>query len=85
MDLVWSHSQHGGSELLFLLTLANYSNDDGESSPLIATIARDTRVSERTIRRITQRCIESGELHVQPRAGWRGANLYQLHVTEGRE
>lgn len=52
MAEVWSRLDCGGSELLLALALADYANDDGENVyPSVATLARKTRQSVRTVQR----------------------------------
>ena len=53
MSDVWAGYPGGGSELLTLLALADYGNDDGLSiHPSIEALARKVRISESRVRRI---------------------------------
>lgn len=81
MTRVWSHSQQKGSALLLLLAVADAANDDGYAFPGIAHLARKTRMSERNVMRLIQKCEESGELRVQRQAN--KVNRYWVTVTEG--
>lgn len=83
IDRVWELSEHKGTDLLVLLALADFSNDEGVSWPSIETLARKTRVSERTIQRSITKCVNSGELRVRAQQGPNGTNLYQLRLFDG--
>jgi helix-turn-helix protein len=51
MDLVWKHAKGvQGNDLVILLALADWSNDQGLCWPSISSLARKARVSERTAR-----------------------------------
>ena len=52
MSLVWDGYPGGGSELLALLALADWSDDDGRCYPSMASIGRKTRLSEKQARRL---------------------------------
>lgn len=63
MDRVWSYSQAKGIDRLVLLAIADHASDDGSNAwPSIATLARKTGVSGRTVQRSIQRLVEMGEL-----------------------
>jgi hypothetical protein len=82
MSWVWDHATVGGSELLVLLAIADCANDDGTNAfPSIATLARKTRVNERTVQRITRRLQDGGHLHVEPTTGGRYSNRYAVLMT----
>ncbi len=62
MAMVWAWLNYGGSELLLALALADFADDDGGSIfPSVATLAKKTRQSERTVQR---------QLSKFRRAGW---------------
>jgi hypothetical protein len=52
MTLVWSESQHKGSELLLLLAIADNANDQGIAYPSLRTLAKKTRMSRRNVIRV---------------------------------
>ncbi len=82
MTWVWDHSRAGGSDRLVLLAIADCASDDGsEAWPATATLARKTRVDERTVQRCVQRLVELGELEVMWRSGPRGTNRYRVRMT----
>lgn len=60
---VVDHSKHKGSALLLLIMVANHAHSDGTGAyPSIATLATETRMSERQVRRNLRVLEESGEL-----------------------
>lgn len=65
MSIIWEHYPRGGSELLTVLALADWSNDSGESlRPSIRAIARKTRLSEKQARRYMHAMLRTGLLEV---------------------
>jgi len=74
------HSKHGGSELLVLLLIANHANDETQECwPSIETLAREARMTTRSVQRIVRRLEESGELQVELNAAPQGrSNLYRV-------
>jgi len=53
MTWVWDNSTVGGNERLCLLAIADNAADDGRNAwPSLATLARKTRLDERTVRRV---------------------------------
>ncbi len=61
---VWSGCPEGGSELLALLALADWSDDQGRCYPSMCSIAKKTRLSESQARRVVHVLIERGFLSV---------------------
>ena len=75
---VLDKSIHGGTELLMLLVLADYSDDDGNSYPAVASLARKCRMKTRNANYILKALQESGELRVLKNEGPRGTNRYRI-------
>lgn len=71
-------SQHAGTELLMLVVLADYSDDDGNSYPGVASLARKCRMSPRNANYILNALQASGELRVLKNEGPKGTNRYRL-------
>ena len=69
MSAVWERSQHKGSALLLLLALADFANDTGECWPAVGTLAHKIRMSDRSVSRLLQTLIASGELAPDFRSG----------------
>ncbi|WP_194271097.1 helix-turn-helix domain-containing protein [Zoogloea sp. 1C4] len=64
LSKVWDGFPGGGSELLALLALADWSDDEGRCFPSMASIGRKTRLSEKQARRIVHNLEEAGFLRV---------------------
>lgn len=80
MAKVWESSQHAGSDLLMLLAIADFSDDDGNAFPAVATLAGKCRMKERNCRYILRTLEKSGELSIRPNAGPHGSNLYHINL-----
>lgn len=83
MNHVWKHADVTGSELLVLLALADYSNEQGICWPSLNTIGQKARISRRQVIRILQKLGEMGLVEVLEPGGVIGgqnrANLYKIH------
>ena len=67
MALVWDESAAVGNARLVLLAIADSCDHDGTNAwPAVATIARKTLLSERTVQRKIRELVEMGELRVVP-------------------
>lgn len=72
MALVWDHYPEGGGELLTALKLADHSDHIGDRIwPGVASLARMTHQSERTVQRHLQAMLDNGWL-VKVEAGGKG-------------
>ncbi len=79
ISLVLDGYPGGGSDLLALLVLANWSDDVGKCYPSMAAIARKIRLSECQARRVVHRLIENGFLKVTANAmGGATSRRYQI-------
>ena len=78
MARVWATSSHSGTELLMLLAIADFSDDDGRAYPAVATLAKKCRMTDRNARLILANLRDSGELVVRFGEGPKGANQYQI-------
>lgn len=78
MARVWAASRHSSTELLMLLALADYSDDDGNAYPSVSSLARKCRMKPRNANYVLAALQESGELRVIRNAGPRGANRYRI-------
>ncbi len=79
---VLENSEMKGTARLVLIALANRDGDHG-IHPSIDALARDCRMSRRAVQEAIRRCVEAGELHVEPNAGPNGTNRYWLHIDRG--
>ena len=77
---VWKHSKAVGSARLVLLCIAEHYNDKSQTAwPSTATIARETRVSIRQVKRAIKQLVDDGELDViQEGLGRGNTAVYQI-------
>ena len=84
MNQVWKYSRATGRARLVLLAIADHQGEIG-AWPSIATLARMTNSSERSIKRDIQELIELGELRVDwqsaPMGGQYKTNLYWVTLS----
>lgn len=85
LSAVWDRGPADKSELLVLLALADYCNDDGECWPSIPAVAQKARMSTRGVQQICRRLSEQGWLEIETNSGRRGCNLYRLLNPHSRE
>lgn len=86
MARVWAHSQSTGGELLVMLALADFANDEGECWPYIATLAAKARLTERQVQKLLPRLERSGEIRrVKSNGGRNRPHRFFLTVTENGE
>jgi hypothetical protein len=76
MSRVWEYSKVGGTDLLVLLSIADFANDTGAAWPSISTIARKSRISDRQTKRVIKQLEEAGELGVERGTGPKRTNTY---------
>ena len=79
---VWDKSAHTGTDLLMLLALADYSDDDGNSYPAVASLARKCRMKSRNANYVIKALQDSGELKVLKNEGPRGTNRYRIMLAQ---
>lgn len=82
MTWIWDNAPASGTELLMLLAIADHADDRGRNAwPSRATLARKTRLDERTVRRVTKRLEDSGQVVVERGSGRSHSNLYTIVMT----
>ena len=64
MSLVWENSQHSGTDLLMLLAVADFSDDDGVAYPAVEKLAHKCRMSKRNAQERLKVLADSGELSI---------------------
>ncbi len=76
MTDVWAYADCKGSELLILLALADFSDDNGENIyPSMQTLAKKSRLSEPQARRVVQNLVKLDLIEIVEAGGWqRGRN-----------
>lgn len=80
MARVWDLSKHGGPELLLLLAIADFSDDEGNAYPAVQTLAKKCRITSRNINRALSKLKQSGELEIRLNEGPKGTNRYRVAV-----
>lgn len=85
MAHVWETATVGGSELLLLLALADFGNDDGSSiRPSMKTLAKKSRLSIDQARRVIHELIAKNIVELVEMGGWDGKrnrpNEYRILV-----
>lgn len=78
MARVWDRSKHAGSELLMLLAIADFADDDGRAYPAVPTLAAKCRMTPRNANLILAALRRTGELVIRQNEGPKGTNLYQI-------
>ena len=78
MARVWADSMHAGTELLMLLAIADFADDDGNAYPAVPTLAKKCRMSTRNANFILTALKVSGELEVRANEGPKGTNRYRI-------
>lgn len=75
---VWDVSAHKGNDLLMLLAIADFADDDGNAYPSVTTLANKCRMKQRNANLILAALRESGELEVRLNEGPKGTNRYRI-------
>lgn len=81
MSVVWKHAPVDQGQLLVLLALADFADDDGWCYPSVDTLAAKSRMAGRSVQRAIRAMQEAGFLAVEANAGPGGANRYRVVVT----
>lgn len=85
MARVWEYFPSGGTELLALLALADWSDDEGNCFPSMSSIAKKIRLSESQARRAVHSLIDSDYLLVLANAmGGAPGSSRKYQVNLGR-
>lgn len=69
MATVWDKSQHSGTNLLMLLAIADFADDDGVAFPSVGKLATKCRMSKRNAQDRLRELADSGELTVKKNEG----------------
>lgn len=85
MSLVWKNAQVKGSEMLVLLALADYGDDNGKHIfPSMDTLGEKARLSSAQTRRILKKLVANQIIRLVRYGGWRDgrnwANEYEILI-----
>lgn len=81
MARVWELSRHKGNDLLMLLAIADFADDDGKAYPSVNTLAEKCRMLGRGANKVLATLRSSGELEIRQNEGPKGTNLYRIVLT----
>lgn len=80
MSKVWQNAPHGSGELLTLLAIADFSDDNGIAWPSVLTLAIKTRLSTRQVNRCILELKLTGWLSIYQIGGGRfKSNCYKIN------
>ena len=86
MTFVWDDARtQAHSELLVLLALADWANDDGYCWPTVSALAAKARLSERAVQQILGRLTATGRIRRMSGGGRGRANQYQVVSVKNPE
>jgi hypothetical protein len=83
MTEVWDHSKANGNGLLLMLAIADFANDQREAWPSVGTLAKRTRLGERSVQRLATELQAMGELEIVVGGGRLGCNIYRISCLGG--
>lgn len=78
MAKVWELSRHKGNDLLMLLAIADFADDEGKAYPSVSTLAEKCRMQARGANKVLATLRASGELEICQNEGPKGTNLYRV-------
>lgn len=78
MSWVWDNGPDDKTDLLVLLALADFCDDEGICYPSIRRIAEKSRLTERGVQKVIRRLESGGFLKIKTGNGRHGTNTYAL-------
>jgi hypothetical protein len=81
MTWVWTESDTVNGDLLMMLALADFADDDGTCWPSYATLARKCRVTERTAIRTIDKLVAAGHVQKMETGGGHKSNRYRIIMS----
>ena len=82
MAKVWEFSACAGTDLLALLAIADFADDEGNAYPAVRTLATKCRLGTRQMHYILANLQRCGELNVRIGGGPKGTNRYRISVPQ---
>lgn len=80
---IWDHAPENRSDLLVLLALADYCNDEFQCWPSVKSIAQKCRMTERGVQKIIRRLEDENWLFIDTGNGRKGCNQYKINPEHG--
>jgi hypothetical protein len=81
-SLVWKHSRAEANELLVLLAIADFCDENGQAYPAVSTLAKMARCSQRTVQRSLRLLCSMLELTIESQLGPKGVNTYSVQIAK---
>jgi hypothetical protein len=78
MTKLWENGPQNKTQLLVLLALADFANDEGHCWPSMATIAKKARLTDRGARKVVRQLEADGWLEVRTGSGRHRCNVYTV-------
>ena len=85
MSKLWENGPQNKTQLLVLLALADFANDEGRCWPSMATIGKKARLTERGARKVVRQLEADGWLEVHIGSGRHRCNVYIVHTEPKNE
>ncbi|WP_417273488.1 helix-turn-helix domain-containing protein [Celeribacter halophilus] len=85
MSKLWENGPQRKTQLLVLLALSDFANDEGHCWPSMATIAKKARLTERGARKVVRQLEADGWLEVHIGSGRHRCNVYIIHTEPKTE
>ncbi|RJL09427.1 helix-turn-helix domain-containing protein [Paracoccus siganidrum] len=79
-SLAWRHGPEDRNDLLVLLAIADFADDDGYCWPSVKTLAAKARMTERGVQKIIRRLEVQGYVSVETGTGRKNCNEYQIDL-----
>ena len=82
MDAVWRFAPADGSDLLLLLALADFCDDEGRCYPAVVTLAHKTRRTRRAVQYTLRRLEAARLVERDPKLGPHGVTAYRITLVK---
>ena len=81
---VWKRARARGTDLVILLCLADFADEDGVAAPSVATIAHQARIVPRSVAKCLAKLKRSGQIREAGR-GPKGVVRYRVTLSPGTD
>lgn len=79
MSQIWDCGPDNKGQLLVLLALSDYANDEGIAWPAVGSIAKKSRMTDRGVQKILRQLEDLGWLETVLGNGRKGTNTYRIN------